>query len=229
MKKIFKMGCLGIIGLVVLIVIIGVATNSGSKSSSQPVSTTISSTTTKTPAQTPKQDDTNKQASQSSTPAPTADNGVLTKAKFDQIQNGMTYDQVKGIVGSDGELISESGDKGSQFYTAMYQFKTDGFLSNASMTFQGGKLVNKAQIGLSGDSTVSINKSKFDQISNGMTYEQVQQIIGGPGDVISESGQKGTNFYTIMVQYKGDGDLGANANLMFQGDKLQNKAQFGLK
>jgi hypothetical protein len=32
-----------------------------------------------------------------------------------------------------------------------------------------------------------------------------------------------------MYKYKGEGELGANANLMFQGDKLANKAQMGLK
>jgi hypothetical protein len=32
-----------------------------------------------------------------------------------------------------------------------------------------------------------------------------------------------------MYQYEGEGELGANASFTFQGGKLVNKAQFGLK
>ncbi|MFF2909746.1 DUF3862 domain-containing protein [Paenibacillus sp. NPDC057934] len=75
----------------------------------------------------------------------------------------------------------------------------------------------------------TITKSEYEKIENGMSYKKVQQIIGGPGEVLSEGGEKGTEFYTIMVVYYGEGSLGANANFMFQGDKLLNKAQLGLK
>jgi outer membrane protein assembly factor BamE (lipoprotein component of BamABCDE complex) len=223
MKKFFKIGCLGLVGLIVLFIIIGVATSGGSKSTTK----TITSSTTKSDANS--SSSTSKPADTNKTNTTTSADGVLTKEKFDKITDGMTYDQVKAIVGNDGELLSESGDKGTQFYTEMYQFKTDGFLSNAMMTFQGGKLINKAQVGLGGTSNVKISKAKYDQIQSGMTYEQVQQIAGGEGEILSESGQKGTEFYTIMVQYGGEGDLGANVSLMFQGNKLQTKSQFGLK
>lgn len=74
-----------------------------------------------------------------------------------------------------------------------------------------------------------ISKAEFEQLKSGMTYEQATAIIGGPGEVISESGNKGEALHTVMYQYKGEKGLGANANLMFQGNKLQNKAQFGLE
>lgn len=75
----------------------------------------------------------------------------------------------------------------------------------------------------------TITKAEFDKIQNGMTYEQVTEIIGGPGEVTAESGTKGTDLYTVIYQYKGEGDLGANASMTFQGGKLEMKAQFGLK
>jgi hypothetical protein len=62
-----------------------------------------------------------------------------------------------------------------------------------------------------------------------MTYEQVKEIIGTDGELMSESGDKGTEYYTVMYMWKGEGSSGANANFMFQGGKLNNKAQFGLK
>jgi len=35
--------------------------------------------------------------------------------------------------------------------------------------------------------------------------------------------------HTIIYSWDGEGEIGANANFTFQGGKLQNKAQFGLK
>lgn len=75
----------------------------------------------------------------------------------------------------------------------------------------------------------TMTKAEFDQLKSGMTYEEATAIIGGPGEVMSESGSKGEDLHTVMYQYKGEGDFGANANLMFQGNKLNNKAQMGLK
>ncbi|MNC31207.1 hypothetical protein D3C75_795210 [compost metagenome] len=78
----------------------------------------------------------------------------------------------------------------------------------------------------------SMSKAEFDKLESGMTYDEATVIIGGPGTVLSESGKKGgtgLEIHTVMYQYEGEGSLGANANLMFQDEKLINKAQFGLK
>lgn len=74
-----------------------------------------------------------------------------------------------------------------------------------------------------------VSKEEFLAIKDGMSYEEVVQIIGGEGEVMSESGSPGDQYHTIMYAYEGEGQLGANANFMFQGNKLQNKAQFGLE
>lgn len=74
----------------------------------------------------------------------------------------------------------------------------------------------------------TITKEEFEQVQNGMTYDEVTKIIGGPGEIMSEVGTKGDQFYTVIYMYKGE-SLGANANLTFQGGKLNAKAQFGLK
>ena len=73
-----------------------------------------------------------------------------------------------------------------------------------------------------------ISMAEFEQLKSGMTYEEVTEIIGGPGEVMSESGNPGEDLHTIMYMYKGENGLGSNANIMFQGNKLNNKAQFGL-
>jgi hypothetical protein len=78
----------------------------------------------------------------------------------------------------------------------------------------------------------TITKAEFELLKTGMTYDEVSKIIGGPGELLSESGTKGgtdLDIHITMYMYTGEGSLGANANAMFQDEKLINKAQMGLK
>jgi hypothetical protein len=156
--------------------------------------------------------------------------GILDEEKFNQIKSGMTYEEVVAIIGDEGQVMSETGEKGTDFHTVMYEWEAEGSSgANANFMFQGGKLVNKAQMGVVESSDVTVTLDEFNKISNGMTYEEVVEIIGGEGDLLSESGDKGTELHTVMYMYTGEGDLGANANFMFQNNKLENKSQIGLK
>ncbi|WP_246628109.1 hypothetical protein [Paenibacillus oenotherae] len=76
---------------------------------------------------------------------------------------------------------------------------------------------------------IKITKEQYAQINNGMTYKEVAEIVGGEGEVITESGEKGSDMYGIGVMYEGEGGVGASANFIFIGDKLQTKTQFGLE
>lgn len=75
----------------------------------------------------------------------------------------------------------------------------------------------------------TMSKAEFEAIQNGMTYEEVVKIVGGEGELLSETGTKGDQFHTVMYKWDGEGSIGANANAMFQGGKMINKSQFGLK
>jgi hypothetical protein len=179
-----------------------------------------------------KKQTTEKTTTTTATPKEEQKKGVVTKEKFEQIKDGMTYEEVVKIIGAEGTLVSETGEKGTATHTAIYEFEGDGsFGANANFTFQGGKLINKAQFGIEDEeaSKVTITKAEFDKIQNGMTYEQVKQIVGGEGHKVSETGKPGTPEHTVMYDYQGEGEIGANASLMFQGGKLINKSQFGLK
>ncbi|GAB6474914.1 MULTISPECIES: DUF3862 domain-containing protein [Bacillus] len=89
------------------------------------------------------------QVEQSNTNKKDNNSPKISKEEFDSIQNGMSYEEVIGIIGGDGELLSETGTKGQQFHTLMYSWEGEkGFGSNANATFQDGKLINKAQFGL---------------------------------------------------------------------------------
>ena len=64
---------------------------------------------------------------------------------FKELQTGMTYEQVAGILGQEGEEMSRSEIAGT--ITVLYTWKADDF-SNMNVTFQNNALVSKAQLGL---------------------------------------------------------------------------------
>ncbi|MDA1553048.1 MULTISPECIES: DUF3862 domain-containing protein [Bacillus cereus group] len=151
MGKIFKFGCLGFIALIVLGAIaaaLGGGDDKKETTSSEPKQET------QAPAakEEPKKEEVKKEEPKKEEPkkeeAPKNKPGI-SKAEFDQIQNGMSYDEVKAIIGSDGEVLSESGQAGEQFHTIMYKWDGEkGFGANANFMFQEGKLQNKSQFGL---------------------------------------------------------------------------------
>jgi len=76
-----------------------------------------------------------------------------------------------------------------------------------------------------------MSMSEFEQIKDGMTYEQVTAIVGSPGEIVRETGIPANEFYTTTYQFKGEGSMWGNVNaqLMFQSGKLTTKAQTGIK
>lgn len=73
---------------------------------------------------------------------------LITIEEFNEIETGMTYDEVVKIIGSEGELTSQVDIGEYEFRTELYVWYglTPG--ANANVTFQGGKVVAKAQFGL---------------------------------------------------------------------------------
>lgn len=85
---------------------------------------------------------------------------------------------------------------------------------------------------LSGDGGSGVTMDEYNQIENGMSYEQVTGILGSPGVQQSENQLPGVAGYmpsitTVMYMWQ-NGD-GSNMNVMFQNDKMVQKGQFGLR
>ena len=71
----------------------------------------------------------------------------ITMEEYKKIENGMTYEEVVEIVGSEGELSANSSVSG--YTTSIYTWYGNGVAgSNANVTFQNGKATGKAQVGL---------------------------------------------------------------------------------
>lgn len=68
--------------------------------------------------------------------------GRITTDAYDKVKKDMSYDEVKKIIGSDGENIFESGDKGTDEYSISYMWL--------------GKNGGEATIGFSGKSELKV-------------------------------------------------------------------------
>ena len=80
------------------------------------------------------------------------------------------------------------------------------------------------------DSEGSISLEEFNKIETGMTYDEVCDIVGGEGTLGSSVDVGiGEEYKTEIYQWTGDGSIGANANVSFQGGKVVSKAQIGLQ
>lgn len=68
---------------------------------------------------------------------------------------------------------------------------------------------------------------EYYKIKNGMTYDQVTAIIGSYG---VEQARSGSGAYEmVIVSWVGNGFLGSNANITFQGGRVEAKGQIGLQ
>lgn len=75
------------------------------------------------------------------------DSEYITLDEYNQIQSGMTYEQVVEIVGSEGNPTVQSDGAGTSYQ--MYTWYGNGTAgSNANVTFLNGTVTSKAQIGL---------------------------------------------------------------------------------
>ena len=76
----------------------------------------------------------------------------------------------------------------------------------------------------------TISLEEFNAIETGMTYEEVVEIVGSEGEVLSEVDLGlGDEYVTTMYMWEGEGSVGANANVTIQGGQVTAKAQIGLK
>ncbi len=75
----------------------------------------------------------------------------------------------------------------------------------------------------------TISKAEFEKLNTGMTYREVVEMVGGYGELLSEVGSVGDEYHTAVYMWKGEGSIGANANVTFQNGKVIMKAQAGLK
>ena len=99
------------------------------------------------------------------------------------------------------------------------------FIAWAFLFNNNSKVVVVSTTGSTKSSSCHITKSKFEQIKTGMTYSQVKEVVGCPGELVSESEVMDSKA-TMYVWYGSDGV--SNANIIISDGKVLSKAQSGL-
>lgn len=131
--------------------------------------------------------------------------------KFCQLDCEMTYEDVEGIIGS-GTLTTQSG--------SMEQYAWKPEPGKAVMVmFNNGKLYSKSQHGLV-TNFVEITLSEFEHLKSGMSYEDVEEVIG-QGILTTQS--------DTMKQYLWQPGPGKAIMIMFNQGRLYSKSQHGLR
>lgn len=147
---------------------------------------------------------------------------TVTLEKFNRIRLGMSYDEVKEIIGSEGKQSSST--KGRNYETASYEWKGEKF-ARITARFTNGSLTYKFQSGITGTSgNADIDQAKFNKIEVGMTYDEVKNIIGADGELTFES--KAGNFTSSAYRWKGEKFSSIYAT--FRDGELQTKSQTNL-
>ncbi|MDR3540109.1 MAG: hypothetical protein P4L69_03945 [Desulfosporosinus sp.] len=77
--------------------------------------------------------------------------------------------------------------------------------------------------------TVSISKAKYNQLKYGDTYEKTKSLLGGAGDILTESGTKGSKSYTVTYLIHVKSPSSAEVFLAFKDDRLVNKMEVNLQ
>ena len=151
--------------------------------------------------------------------------GKITAEKYEQIQNGMTYQELVALIGEEGNLTAESETLGSK--TVMYEWTAEDGWGTAIIVLQDNAVINKSQTGVAQSAeTAPITLEQYEQIEEGMTYDKVVEIIGGEGEAISESNTEDS--ITVVYIWKGSDGV-SNATLTFYNNALFSKAQTGLQ
>lgn len=81
----------------------------------------------------------------SSSPATSGSSSGLTMDKYNQIKNGMSYQEVKDIIGKEGTETMSSGE--GKYKVESYKWEGDQY-QFISVVFTGGKVQSKVQANL---------------------------------------------------------------------------------
>ncbi len=93
-------------------------------------------------------------------------------------------------------------------------------------TLGQNKAIQKSVSGVS-DESEYITMEEYNSIENGMSYDEVKEIVGGTGEVSSEVESNGIKI--AIITWYGNGSAGSNANVTLTNDEVTGKAQVGLK
>jgi hypothetical protein len=73
----------------------------------------------------------------------------ISKAKYNELKYGETYEKIVGLLGETGDIVTESGTKGHKGYTVTYLYHVKSSSGGeVFLAFKDNKLVNKMEVNL---------------------------------------------------------------------------------
>lgn len=153
----------------------------------------------------------------------TAPAGVVDGVKYSKVDLGMSYDEVKDIMGSTGTQISTSDINGMSLAT--YQWLTADETGTCAVAFKNGRVSTKMQMNVARTEPVA-TRAKFDKVKNGMTYEEVKEIFGADGVVTYMDADE--DFGYEYVEYMWNGPDDSFAQVVFDSGKVSLSSENGL-
>lgn len=162
------------------------------------------------------------EATETPTEAPTEE---VTKVDnpIDLISTGMTYEEVVAAFGVEGGKMSETTVSGSTVTVWSWNY-TDGS-GYITVTTQDGIVTAKNDVRVN-TATSNITLEIFNQIQVGMTYEEVKELIGSDGTLMTDTNLGGVQ--STMYMWKAADGIGT-ASIMFQNDAVVSGSQTGLQ
>lgn len=154
---------------------------------------------------------------------PPAEEPTKTDNPIELISTGMSYKDVVKAFGVDGGLMSQNTVSGSNVSVWKWDY-TDGS-GYITVTTQDGIVTAKNDVRLNA-ATSNITLEIFNSITAGMSYEEVKNLIGSEGTLLSDTDLGGIK--STMYMWKSADGLG-NASIMFQNDAVVSGSQTGLK
>lgn len=133
-----------------------------------------------------------------------------------QLETGMTYDEVKNIIGNGGnQLLQTDSDKNS---SKRYQWSAKNGNGTVLLSFQNEKLVSISQTGIETETSVSLSNKLKKELQPDMSYNKTVELLGEQGVLLSETLQDG--FTSKLYKWK-DNNSGKSFSAIFVEDKLR--------
>jgi len=81
-------------------------------------------------------------------------------------------------------------------------------------------------------SGVKVTDDQYNQIQNGMSYQDVVTLLGGEGTLLSQTNNNDSNGNPVELKiyyWEGQGETGANVSVTFSGGVVTSKTSYGLQ
>ena len=147
----------------------------------------------------------------------TTQNEQGTSDVLDDIKMGASRQEVAEALGTDGLEVAALKNENAEIYVLQWiSADSEGFIQ---ATFEDGKVIGKNYINIENDS-VEITLEAYNQLKEGMTYEEVNELLGAAGRVMAETDE--------FAVYGWMAKNGASISIMMENDQLQSLAQYNL-